>query len=99
MNGAFSVNGRTYPLHFTVNHICMLEETVGKPLPSLLNSSLSSLRDLLWCGLMDERITRETAGQWMQDYLAESGSLKELSALLASAMEDAGFFQQPGKQG
>lgn len=99
MNGAFTVNGRTYPLHFTVNNLCILEETAGKPLPELLHSSVSSLRDLLWCGLMDERITRETAGQWMQDYLAESGSLKELSALLASAMEDAGFFQQPGKQG
>lgn len=95
MNGSFTVNGRTYSLHFTVNHICLLEETVGKPLPALLNSSVSSLRDLLWCGLMGENIGRETAGQWMQDYLSGGGSLKALSALLSSAMEDAGFFQQP----
>lgn len=98
MNGAFIVNGRAYPLHFTVNHICILEETAGKPLPELLNTSVSSLRDLLWCGLMDEQISRETAGQWIQDYLAGKGSLRELSELLASAMEDAGFFRQPGKR-
>lgn len=99
MNGAFSVNGRTFPLHFTVNHICLLEEAAGKSLPDLLNTSVSSLRDLLWCGLMDEHISRETAGQWMQEYLSSSGSLKELSSLLAAAMEDAGFFQPPVKEG
>lgn len=99
MNGAFTVNGHTHPLHFTVNHICILEETAGKPLPMLLNSSVSSLRDLLWCGLMDENISRETAGRWMQDYLSSQGTLKELSSLLAAAMEDAGFFQLPVKAG
>lgn len=98
MNGAFTVNGISHPLHFTVNHICILEETAGKPLPMLLNTSVSSLRDLLWCGLMDEQISRETAGLWMQDYLSSNGSLKELSALLAAAMEDAGFFQPPVKE-
>lgn len=98
MNGAFTVHGCAYPLHFTVNHICLLEETAGKPLPDLLGSSVSSLRDLLWCGLMDEHISLETAGQWMQDYLSSGGSLKALSSLLAAAMEDAGFFQPPAEE-
>lgn len=92
MNGTFSVNGRTYALRFTVNNICCLEEAMGKGLSALLSGSLSGIRALLWCGLMSEGVEQEEAGQLMEAYLCQGGSLKELSDLLARAMEDAGFF-------
>lgn len=97
MNGIFSVNGRTYPLHFTVNHICCLEETENKPLTELLNGSFYGIRNILWCSLMGEQISREEAGQLLQDYLDQGGSLADLSQVLAQAMGDAGFFRQPVK--
>lgn len=94
MNGVFIVGGRSYPLRFTVNHICCLEEATKKPLSALLDGSLQGVRDILWCGLMAENITREDAGQIMQDYLDQGGSFADLSQILADAMADAGFFRQ-----
>lgn len=95
MNGSITVDGRTYALHFTVNHICRMEETMGDKLPSLLSGSVYGLRSLLWCGLMGENISLEEAGRLMERYLQDGGSLASLSQILASAMEDAGFFHSP----
>ena len=99
MNGTVVISGKAHFLRFTVNHLCCAEEAAGQPLHALMNGSFLGIRAILWCGLMDENISRETAGRWMQDYLSSQGTLKELSSLLAAAMEDAGFFQLPVKAG
>ena len=98
MNGSITVKGRTYPLHFTVNHICRMEETLGEALPKLMQGSLYGLRALLWCGLMGEGMELEEAGLLMESYLKEGGTLQSLSATLASAMEDAGFFPSSARK-
>lgn len=95
MNGSFQVKDRLYPLHFTVNHICLMEESLGQKLPALLSGSMYGVRALLWCGLMGEKVTLEEAGSLMQEYFLQGGTLETLSRLLADAMEDAGFFHLP----
>ena len=56
--------GREYFLHFSVNSLCCLEERMEKGLQTLLKTDLSSLRALLWCGLMEQekQLTLEDAG-------------------------------------
>lgn len=95
MNGCIRIDGREYPLHFTVNHICAMEETVGTGLAGLMQGGILGIRALFWCGLMDEKITLEEAGGLMQRYLETGGTVGALSAALARAMEDAGFFHIP----
>lgn len=98
MNGCLVIGGKAHPLHFTVNHLCIMEEAMGQPLSSLMNGGITGLRAFLWCGLMGEGISREDAGEMIQAYCAEGGSLKELSALLAEALQDAGFFHLPAQE-
>lgn len=95
MNGSITVGGRTHSLHFTVNHICRMEEALGESLPKLMQGSIYGLRALLWCGLMGEGMEMEETGSLIQSYLQEGGSLNTLSQMLAAAMEDAGFFPSP----
>lgn len=98
MNGCFSVNGRLYSLRFTVNHICCLEEALGEKFPALLSGSVWGMRALIWCGLMEEKLSLEEAGDLLQAYLAQGGTLQALSQILADAMEDAGFFHSPARK-
>ena len=56
--------GREYSLRFSVNSLCCLEEKMDKGLAALLKTDLSSLRALLWCGLLEQEqhLTLEDAG-------------------------------------
>lgn len=98
MNGVTVMDGREWPLRFSVNHVCAMEEAEGMPLPSLLNSGMRGLRALLWCGLMDEHITRQQAGEMLQRYFSAGGSVKEISRCLSDALMDAGYFSPPGEE-
>lgn len=98
MNRKIALNGREYTLRYTVNAVCCLEEKMGAGLESLMRTQLSCLRGLLWCGLMENHpgVTLERAGEMLQAHLEQGGSLRAVADILAAALEDAGFFRQPG---
>ncbi len=98
MNGVFTLEGRAHPLHFTINHLCLMEEALDMPLQKLLSSGITGMRALLWCGLMEEKITLEEAGDMVQRYLQQGGTLHALSEILADALTDAHFFRPPQEE-
>ena len=89
--------GKEYPLHFTVNALCCLEEKTGKGLSEMQSGQMSCLRGLLWCALSQQNpgMTLEDAGNMMDRHLREGGSLASLSEQLAAALEDACLFPRP----
>ncbi len=95
-----ALNGKSYPLRFTVNALCCLEEKTGQGLDQLQGGRISTLRGLLWCGLMEgcPAITLESAGQLLNDHLQHGGDLASVSDALAAALEDACFFPPRGRE-
>lgn len=95
MNRTVTLNGREYPLRFTVNSLCCLEEKTGQSLTALQSSQFTCLRALLWCGLLSfaPDMTLEAAGDLMDAHLQAGGDLGAVSAQLAGALEDACFFR------
>lgn len=93
------LNGRMLPLRYTLNALCLLEEKMGKGLDQLLSAGFSSLRGLLWCGLLSEMpaLTLEEAGDMLEKHLKSGGKLLLVAASLSQALEDAGFFH-PGEE-
>ena len=87
---------REETLAFTVNSVCLLEETAGQPLSRLLAADVSGLRALLWCGLIHARpgMTLAQAGDLIDGFLRGGGSLDDLCDQLCAALEDAVFFQR-----
>ena len=98
MNRSITLSGREYPLRFSVNALCCLEEKTGQSLDALQGAQLSCVRGLLWCGLMEgmPHLTLEDTGEMMDAHLQSGGNLKSLAEELALALSDACFFQAPG---
>ena len=91
--------GKQYALRFTVNSVCCLEESRKTGLDALLQTSISCIRALLRCGLMEqEKMTEKEAGELLQKHLEQGGSLMEVGERLADALAAAGFFQVPGPE-
>lgn len=93
--------GKDYPLRFSVNALCCLEEKTGLSLSALRGRQMSCLRGLLWCGLLDgpDRMTLEEAGELLHRHLKAGGDLKSVSAALSQALEDACFFPRREAKG
>ena len=83
-------------LRYTVNSVCCLEEKFGKALHSLLCTDVSSVRALLWCGMLFSKpeCTLEDAGEKLEAALRAGKSLQEIASCCASALTDAGFFRR-----
>ncbi len=97
-----TLNGKDYPLRFSVNALCCLEEKTGKGLSDMQSGQLSCLRGLLWCGLREHfpEYALEDAGDLIDRHLQNGGTLEDLSQALAAALEDACFFPRPaGREG
>lgn len=95
-----TLNGREYPLRFTVNALCCLEEKTGKSLDQLQSAQVSCLRGLLWCALLEteQRLTLEDTGALIDAHLRSGGDLASLARALSGALEDACFFPRPGEK-
>lgn len=95
------LNDQALPLHFTINALCTLEEMTGQSLAQLLLCSLSAVRGLLWCALVDSRpgFTLQEAGEQLEKHLQAGGSLSLVANRLAEALADAGFFHPGEKAG
>ena len=97
---SLTLNGKAYPLRFTVNALCRLEEETGLRLSSLDGDSLSCLRGLLWCGLMERlpSLTLTEAGDLIDAHLRAGGTLTDVAGPLADALADACFFPKAGRE-
>ena len=94
MNRVLTLNGVDYPLRFSINALCCLEEKTGLNLAQLQSAQFSCLRGLIWCGLMESEkgLTLTGAGDLLDAHLRSGGDLGAVSAALADALEDACFF-------
>lgn len=89
----------SFELEYTVNSVCDLEEISGKGLGDILGTAgLSSVRALLWCGLIENMkgLTMGKAGNLLQEYL-KTHSMEELVEVMGKAIEGAGFIQAQEK--
>ena len=94
MNRILTLNGRDYPLRFSINALCCLEEKTGLSLSQLQSAQFSCIRGLIWCGLMEgeKGLTLEAAGELLDAHLKSGGDLQAVADALAAALEDACFF-------
>lgn len=89
------IGDKIYELEYTVNSVCDLEELTGKNLGDVLSAAgMSSVRALLWCGLIENspNLTMKQAGAILQEYI-ETKAMEELVEALGNAIEHAGFIQ------
>ena len=94
MSRVLTLNGRDYPLRFSINALCCLEEKTGLSLSQMQSAQFSCLRGLIWCGLMEaeQGLTLEGAGDLLDAHLRSGGDLHSVSDTLAAALADACFF-------
>lgn len=90
-----AIGDESFPLRYTVNSVCCLEERLGKSLHTVLSTDAASVRALLWCALLhyDTHITLEQAGDLLDLALRDGLSLADVGAICADALMDAGFFR------
>ena len=89
------IGDKTYEFEFTINSVCDLEERTGKGFADLMSvEGLTSLRALIWCGLITHQktITMAQAGDLVQEYL-KNNAIEDLTKMIGDAFEQAGFIQ------
>lgn len=87
-------------LRFDINAIADLEEATGKSLMELMdenNIGISAMRALLWAGLkhQDKLLTLQRAGELIQAFIVNGGSLATLMEKVAKAITSSGAFGTP----
>ncbi len=91
---------KTYEFEFTINAVCDLEEMTGKGFADLMSvEGLTSIRALMWCGLISHQktITLAQTGELLQDYL-KNKSIEDLIKTIGDAFEQAGFIQAAARK-
>ena len=91
---------KTYEFEFTINAVCDLEEMTGKGFADLMSvEGLTSIRALMWCGLISHQktITLAQTGELLQEYL-KSKSIEDLIKTIGDAFEQAGFIQAAARK-
>lgn len=92
------LNGKQYPLRFTVNAVCQMEKETGMPLGDVLRSDLSCVRALLYAGLYEqEGLSMKETGELLDKHLKNGGSLKRVADAIARDLDSAGFFHRQRK--
>lgn len=94
------IRGVTYPLRFTHNSVAEVEHISGRGLMQLFNMSVAATRFLLWAALTHKlkNLTIARAGELMDDYAEEHGSVDQLAKDLYELLVDQGFIVKPTKQ-
>ena len=91
-----ALNGTEKHLRYNVNLLADLEQQMGQPLGTALSAEaigIRTIRSLLWAGLKGDEPTLSVvgAGDLMQTYLDNGGSLTDLTTKMLEALHLAGF--------
>jgi hypothetical protein len=83
------INNKEYELKYPVNTLCMMAED-GIDVMNMANFvvNIMTIRDLFYYGLKHEnkKITKNQAGDLMDDYLAEDHKMAELIEVVMNAL-------------
>lgn len=83
------INNKEYELKYPVNTLCMMAED-GIDVMNMSNFvvNIMTIRDLFYYGLKHEnkKITKNQAGDLMDDYLAEDHKMAELIEVVMNAL-------------
>ena len=95
MEERIEIGGKAYALRYTVNSLCAMEERCGCSLEQALSKDYTAARLLLWGGLIAKQpdLTLERAGEMLDRYLEDGGSIGGIVEIAAQALEAAGFLQ------
>lgn len=90
MNRTFTINNKLYKAKaFDFNLLCDLEEQ-GLSLDDIEKKPMSLIRTYIaFCG----NVTKEIAGREIEAHFIGGGNFDDVSKVLASEMEDSGFFR------
>lgn len=83
------INGKEYEIKFPINTLCLMSEDgidIMKMEVDMINIRL--IRDLFYYGLKHEnkKITKNQAGDLIDDYIAEGGLFNDLGEILIEAL-------------
>lgn len=87
------IGGREVSLKYTVNSMCAIEDRAGSSLDQLMERQYSAVRLLVWGGMIAERpeTSLTEVGEWIGRHLQMGGTLEEIAAVCAGALERSGF--------
>ncbi len=89
-----TIAGKQIPLRYSMNSLCAMEDLTGGALERMLERQFSAARLLLWGGMLEcaPGITLNAAGEKIDEHIRAGGTLEEIVAECARAMERAGYF-------
>ncbi len=90
--------GKDRYLRFDLNAFADMERETGKGISSILKEEsigLDSLRLLFWAGTKwsDKRMDIETAGNVIEQFIAENGKIEDLANYIQQAIEQSGLIE------
>ena len=83
------IKGKEYELKYPVNTLCiMAEDGIDVMNISDLQINIATIRDLFYYGLKhdNKKITKNQAGELMDDFLEEVGNMRELIEVVMTAL-------------
>lgn len=91
----FKAGNKDYVVKYSINGLIAMEQRLGKSFMSLFDDesgmSLSAIRTLVYCGLMEKQsqLSEESVGNVIQDAIDEGMSFQEIANVFMSEMTKA----------
>ena len=94
----FEFNGKQIKLELSYNATCEMEE-IGVSMTDLEKKPLATIRAFIYVALkkLNRGITVQQAGEELETYFSNGGSIEELSNAIQKAVENSGFFPKNNK--
>lgn len=95
MERRLEIGGVGLRLRYTVGALCAMEDRAGGSLDAVMERQFTAARLLLWGGLIEcqPEMTLRAAGDLIDRYIEDGGTLDEIVNECAEALEYAGFFR------
>ena len=85
----FEIKGKEYELKYPVNTLCIMAED-GIDVMNIgdITINIATIRDLFYYGLKhdNKKITKNQAGDLMDEFLDEAGNMRELIEVVMAAL-------------
>jgi hypothetical protein len=99
MNGTeIELGGKSRKLRYDFNAIADIEQKAGLGIGAMFDETrvgLNSVRLLVWGGLkwQERGLTIERAGQFLQDYIRDGGTIEDIMNGIHKALEQSGLIR------